>query len=79
MEPQEAVARLGADEAWFAFINHMESERESCLSDFQNLEIVEKPQTLAYLAGEIAALDRLLKMVDEGLRVSGVTRTTPLG
>lgn len=65
MELPVALARLGEDKYFAAFMEFVRDERERCLTDFQNLEIVEKPQALAYLAGEIAALDRLLRIVDD--------------
>ena len=65
MDISSILAGLSTNEYFLAFIEHLRSERENCLVDFQNLEMVEKPQSLAYLAGEIAALDRLLKTVDE--------------
>jgi hypothetical protein len=65
MELSVALARLGSDEYFAAVVEFVKSERERCLVDFQNLDMVEKPQALAYLAGEIAAFDRLLKIVDD--------------
>lgn len=75
MDLETAIVRMSADESWLTFVGYVKTERESCLSDFQNLEMVEKPQSLAYLAGEIAALDRLLKVVDE---VEGVNSAASL-
>lgn len=75
MDLATAIVRMGSDETWLTFMEYVKAERESCLTDFQNLEMVEKPQSLAYLAGEIAAFDRLLKVVDE---TEGVNNAVPL-
>ena len=61
MDLPTAIARLHGRDDWNAVLEYLNQERESCLADFQNPEHTANPQTLARLAGEIAAFDRTLR------------------
>ena len=54
------VALHGRDD-WNAVLDYLENELENCLSDFQDPERLDSPQSLARLSGEIAAFDRALR------------------
>lgn len=65
MTLMQAIARLQGRDDWEAVLEYLGQERESCLVDFQNPEHTSSPQHLARLAGEIAALDRTLKILSD--------------
>ncbi len=61
MTIQEALNRLHLREDWNTVLDHIKVEFDSAMLDFQTPELLDNPQKLARLAGEISALDRLLK------------------
>lgn len=59
MTLKEALPRLHGNDAFEAVRDYVAAEREMALHDFQNQDLLDNPQKLARLAGEIAALDRV--------------------
>ena len=66
MNLAKAVAYLYGRDDWNIVLEYLKQEREACLSDFQDPDCTSNPQSLARLAGEIAAFDRALRnLTDE--------------
>ena len=61
-----ALARLRGRDDWEVVIAHVAAERDAALADFQDGSLLDSPQQLARLAGEIGALDRLWRIFSEG-------------
>ena len=61
-----ALARLRGRDDWEAVIAHVAAERDGALTDFQSGDLLDSPQKLARLSGEIGALDRLWRIFSEG-------------
>ncbi len=61
MQLSDAIAKLSGLDQWEAILDHMQAELNSAIADFQNADLIDTPQRLARLSGEIAALDRLLR------------------
>ena len=64
MNLKDAVPRLYGNDAFDAVLDYLRAERDAALHDFQDPDLLDNPQKLARLAGEIAALDRTLKNLD---------------
>ena len=62
MTLQKALLQLHAREDWDVILDHIRVELETAMLDFQTPELLDNPQKLARLAGEISALDRLLRV-----------------
>ena len=58
----EALKNLRAREDWDTIVAHVRTELETAMMDFQSPDQLDNPQKLARLAGEIAALDRLIRV-----------------
>ena len=67
MNLTQAITHLHGRDDWNAVLDYLEKEREACLADFQAPERIENPQALARLAGEIAAFDRALRNLTDGV------------
>ena len=57
----QAIASLSIREEWDVIIDFITEQREIAIADFQNPDLTDNPSKLARLAGEIAALDRVLQ------------------
>ena len=57
----QAIASLSIREEWGVVLDFIQEERESAIADFQNPDYIDNACKLARLAGEIAALDRVLQ------------------
>ena len=66
MTLQKALFQLHAREDWDVILDHIKVELETAMLDFQTPELLDNPQKLARLAGEISALDRLLRVFSHG-------------
>ena len=58
----EAIEYLHAREDWDTVVAHVRAELNSAMLDFQTPDLLDNPQKLARLAGEIAAFDRLVRI-----------------
>lgn len=58
----EAIENLHAREDWDTVVAHVRAELNSAMLDFQTPDLLDNPQKLARLAGEIAAFDRLVRI-----------------
>ena len=61
----EAIENLHAREDWDTVVAHVRAELNSAMLDFQTPDLLDNPQKLARLAGEIAAFDRLARMFSD--------------
>ena len=66
MTLQKALLQLHAREDWDVILDHIKVELETAMLDFQSPDQLDNPQKLARLAGEISALDRLLRVFSHG-------------
>jgi hypothetical protein len=64
MNLSEALKTLKDRPDWELVLSHLNQERESALMDFQHSDLTDNPTKLARLAGEIAALDRIIRTFD---------------
>ena len=55
----QALARLRGRDDCKVVLHYLSAERYAALQDFQNGDLLDNPQKLARLSGEIAALDRI--------------------
>jgi hypothetical protein len=62
MTLQQALNQMRAREDWGVIVDHVRIELETAMLDFQSPDQIDNPQKLARLAGEIAALDRLIRV-----------------
>ena len=62
MTLQKALLNLHAREDWDVILDHIKVELETAMLDFQTPELLDNPQKLARLAGEISAFYRLLRV-----------------
>jgi hypothetical protein len=61
MNLDDAVKALKHSSEWQAILGHLRRDREALINDFHSPEILDNPQALARLAGEIASVDRIIK------------------
>ena len=66
MTLQKALLQLHAREDWDVILDHIRVELETAMLDFQSPDQLANPQKLARLAGEISALDRLIRVFSHG-------------
>lgn len=62
MTLQQALNNMRAREDWGVIVDHVRIELETAMLDFQSPDQLDNPHKLARLAGEIAALDRLIRV-----------------
>jgi hypothetical protein len=65
MTLKEALTRLHSREDWDEVLDYLAKEREAAIMDFQHTDLTDNPHKLAKLAGEIAALDRVLRVLQD--------------
>jgi hypothetical protein len=65
MTLKEALTRLHRREDWDEVLDYLAKEREAAIMDFQHTDLTDNPHKLAKLAGEIAALDRVLRVLSD--------------
>jgi hypothetical protein len=63
MTLKEALTRLHSREDWDEVLDYLAKEREAAIMDFQHTDLTDNPHKLAKLAGEIAAIDRVLRVL----------------
>tara|TARA_R110002020_G_scaffold247000_1_gene460870 strand:+ start:387 stop:587 length:201 start_codon:yes stop_codon:yes gene_type:complete len=63
MTLKQALTRLHCREDWDEVLIYLAKEREAALMDFQHSDLTDNPHKLAKLAGEIAAIDRVLRVL----------------
>ena len=61
MTLEEAIKALEHNREWKVIIDALQRDREALINDFHSSEILDNPQSLARLGGEIASVDRILK------------------
>ena len=65
MTLREALTRLKDRDDWEVVLDYVAKEREAALMDFQHNDLLDNPQKLARLAGEISALDRIFRTLGD--------------
>jgi hypothetical protein len=65
MTLQDALLRLKDRDDWVEVLDYVAKERDGALMDFQHSDLTDNPHKLAKLAGEIAALDRVLRVLSD--------------
>ena len=65
MTLKQALTRLKDRDDWDEVLICLAKEREAALMDFQHSDLTDNPHKLAKLAGEIAALDRVLRVLSD--------------
>ena len=62
MNLSTALLSLRDRDDWDLIIDYLKAEREQAIGDFQSVDILDNSVKLARLSGEIAALDRILRV-----------------
>ena len=65
MTLKTALLRLKDRDDWEVVLDYVAKEREAALMDFQHNDLLDNPQKLARLAGEISALDRIFRTLGD--------------
>jgi hypothetical protein len=65
MTLNEALISLANRDDFSVVRRFIEEQKEFCLSDFQDPELIDNPSKLARLAGEIGALVRIVESLKE--------------
>jgi hypothetical protein len=65
MTLKEALNGLHSREDWDEVLDYLAKEREAAIMDFQHTDLTDNPHKLAKLAGEIAAIDRVLRVLQD--------------
>ena len=61
MTLSEATKALQFNTEWKVILEALSKDREALINDFHSPEILDNPQALARLGGEIASVDRIIK------------------
>ena len=61
MTLDEAIKALQHNTEWKVILESLDKDREALINDFHSPEILDNPQALARLGGEIASVDRIIK------------------
>ena len=61
MSFEKAVKALRYNPEWKIIVEALRNDREALINDFHSPEILDNPQALARLGGEIASVDRIIK------------------
>ena len=65
MTLKQALTRLHCRDDWDEVLIYLAKEREAAIMDFQHTDLTDNPHKLAKLAGEIAAIDRILRVLQD--------------
>ena len=65
MTLKTALLRLKDRDDWEVVLDYVAKEREAALMDFQHNDLLDNPQKLARLAGEISAIDRIFRTLGD--------------
>jgi hypothetical protein len=65
MTIKDALLRLKDREDWDEVLDYRAKERDAALMDFQHSDLTDNPHKLAKLAGGIAAIDRVLRVLSD--------------
>ena len=61
MTLDKAIKALEHNTEWKVILDALRKDREALINDFHSPEILDNPQALARLGGEIASVDRIIK------------------
>ena len=61
MTLDKAIKALEHNTEWKVIVDVLRKDREALINDFHSPEILDNPQALARLGGEIASVDRIIK------------------
>ena len=61
MTLDKAIKALQFNTEWKVILDALRKDREALINDFHSPEILDNPQALARLAGEISSVDRIIK------------------
>ena len=61
MTLDKAIEALQFNTEWKVILDALRKDREALINDFHSPEILDNPQALARLGGEIASVDRIIK------------------
>ena len=61
MTLDKAIKALQHNTEWKVILEALNKDREALINDFHSPEILDNPQSLARLGGEIASVDRIIK------------------
>jgi hypothetical protein len=61
MTLEKAIKALQFNTEWKVILDALRKDREALINDFHSPEILDNPQALARLGGEIASVDRIIK------------------
>ena len=61
MNLDQAIKALEHNAEWKVILEALRKDREALINDFHSPEILDNPQSLARLGGEIASVDRIIK------------------
>ena len=68
MTLSEATKALQFNTEWKVILEALSKDREALINDFHSPEILDNPQALARLGGEIASVDRIFKQFENEQR-----------
>ena len=66
MTLDKAIKALQFNTEWKVILDALRKDREALINDFHSPEILDNPQALARLGGEIASVDRIIKSFKGG-------------
>lgn len=68
MTLDKAIKALQFNTEWKVILEALSKDREALINDFHSPEILDNPQALARLGGEIASVDRIFKQFENEQR-----------
>jgi hypothetical protein len=66
MTIDQALRSIKDSTEWKIIMEFLEKEREMLINDFHTPELMDAPQALARLGGEISTLDRIIRTFNNG-------------